>query len=75
MTVDNAFVLSIDGGGIRGVIPAANLVDLEKRLARAGKTKPLCRYFDALEELARRIISRQSDDLDNVVTRLREIGI
>jgi patatin-like phospholipase/acyl hydrolase len=28
----------------------------------------------ALEELAQRIISRQSDDLDDVVARLREIG-
>lgn len=42
------FILSIDGGGIRGLIPAIVLVEIERRLAAAGKTKPLCRYFDLI---------------------------
>ena len=34
-------ILSIDGGGIRGIIPAAILKDLEQRTQR-----PVCRLFD-----------------------------
>jgi patatin-like phospholipase/acyl hydrolase len=34
-------VLSIDGGGIRGLIPALLLEELERRLRAAGKTEPL----------------------------------
>jgi patatin-like phospholipase/acyl hydrolase len=41
-----AVVLSIDGGGIRGVIPAVILIELERRLKKAKKVKPLCKYFD-----------------------------
>jgi len=48
MAIGRTLVLSIDGGGIRGIIPAAILVELEKRLERAGKSKPLCRYFDLI---------------------------
>jgi patatin-like phospholipase/acyl hydrolase len=40
------FILCIDGGGIRGLIPAIVLAELEKRLAALGKTEPLHRYFD-----------------------------
>ncbi len=40
-----AFVLSVDGGGIRGIIPCVVLIALEKRLQALGKTKPLYRYF------------------------------
>lgn len=44
-----AYVLSVDGGGIRGVIPAVILVELEKRLAaRSGKKRPLHTYFDLI---------------------------
>ena len=42
------FILSIDGGGIRGLIPALVLVELEKRLRAAGKSEPLYRYFDLI---------------------------
>ncbi len=39
-------ILSIDGGGIRGLIPALVLEALERRLAARNKTKPLHRYLD-----------------------------
>jgi len=39
-------VLSIDGGGIRGLVPALVLEELERRLKAKGKTKPLHAYFD-----------------------------
>jgi len=42
----NRFILSIDGGGIRGIIPAKILVDLERRLKSKGKPKQLWEYFD-----------------------------
>jgi hypothetical protein len=42
------FILSIDGGGIRGIIPAAILVELQNRLVARGKNEPLCRYFDMI---------------------------
>jgi patatin-like phospholipase/acyl hydrolase len=38
-------VLSIDGGGIRGIIPAVILVEVEARLRKRGKDAPLHRYF------------------------------
>lgn len=41
-------VLSIDGGGIRGLIPALLLEELERRLKAKGKTKPLHAYFDLI---------------------------
>jgi patatin-like phospholipase/acyl hydrolase len=41
-------VLSIDGGGIRGLIPAMVLAELEKRLAAAGKDGPLHTKFDLI---------------------------
>jgi len=34
-------ILSIDGGGIRGIIPAMILAELERRAGR-----PACRLFD-----------------------------
>lgn len=39
------FILSIDGGGIRGIIPTAVLVELEKKLIARGKKLGLHRYF------------------------------
>jgi len=39
-------VLSIDGGGIRGLVPALVLEEIERRLKAKGKTKPLHAYFD-----------------------------
>ncbi|TPP11945.1 patatin-like phospholipase family protein [Rhizobium glycinendophyticum] len=39
------FILSIDGGGIRGLIPATVLAVLQEKLANRGKTLPLYRYF------------------------------
>ena len=41
-------VLSIDGGGIRGLVPALVLEELERRLRAKGKTKPLYAYFDLI---------------------------
>jgi len=41
-------ILSIDGGGIRGIIPALLLAELEKKLALRRKNYPLCRAFDLL---------------------------
>lgn len=36
-------VLSIDGGGIRGLIPAVVLAEIQRRLTKRGVTTPLCR--------------------------------
>ena len=36
-------ILSIDGGGIRGIIPAAYLAEIEKRTG-----KPICTLFDLI---------------------------
>lgn len=41
-------ILSIDGGGIRGVIPARILAELERRLAKKGNTQPLSEHFDMI---------------------------
>jgi uncharacterized protein len=41
-------VLSIDGGGIRGLVPALVLEELERRLKAKGKTEPLHAYFDLI---------------------------
>ena len=41
-------ILAIDGGGIRGLIPAMILKDLEERLAARNKREPLHRYFDLI---------------------------
>lgn len=42
------YILSIDGGGIRGIIPAVVLTQLEAALTKKGKTKPLYSYFDMI---------------------------
>ncbi len=39
-------ILSIDGGGIRGLVPAIILKELEQRLSAQNKNEPLHRYFD-----------------------------
>jgi len=36
-------ILSIDGGGIRGIYPATILAEIEKSLP-----EPLCKYFDLI---------------------------
>lgn len=41
-------ILSIDGGGIRGIIPALVLQELERRIAEKKKNRPLCRVFDLI---------------------------
>lgn len=41
-------ILSIDGGGARGLIPIRLLRGLETKLYERGKTGPLCHYFDLI---------------------------
>lgn len=41
-------ILSVDGGGIRGIIPAMVLADLEKKIVARKPGLPLCRAFDLL---------------------------
>lgn len=41
-------ILSVDGGGIRGIIPAMVLRELEKRIALRKENRPLCRCFDLM---------------------------
>jgi len=41
-------ILCIDGGGMRGVIPAKVLSLFEERLERQGKPSRLCDYFDLI---------------------------
>ncbi len=41
-------ILSIDGGGIRGLIPALILEELENRLGDAGKDRQLYKHFDLI---------------------------
>ncbi len=48
MTGRRRFILAIDGGGIRGLIPLRILESLEARLRARGKTAPLHRYFDMM---------------------------
>lgn len=40
------FILAIDSGGVQNIIPAVILVELERRLQQAGKTKGIGHYFD-----------------------------
>jgi patatin-like phospholipase/acyl hydrolase len=49
MPGDRMRILSIDGGGIRGLIPALVLAELERRLADAsGSKRQLADYFHLL---------------------------
>lgn len=41
-------ILSIDGGGIRGIIPAKILTLAEEELKRLGKSDHICDYFDLI---------------------------
>lgn len=41
-------VLSVDGGGIRGLIPALLLRTFAERLAAAGDQRPFCQVFDLM---------------------------
>jgi patatin-like phospholipase/acyl hydrolase len=41
-------ILSIDGGGIRGLIPALVLLEIEQRLMKAGKARPFASIFDLI---------------------------
>ncbi len=48
MVTRKRFILTIDGGGVRGLIPVRILQTLESRLRSRGKTEPLHRYFDLI---------------------------
>lgn len=41
-------ILSIDGGGIRGIIPAKILSLIEEKLNQEGKENQICDYFDLI---------------------------
>lgn len=41
-------ILSIDGGGIRGVFPAKFLAEMEAKLKEEGKDPHLCNHFDMI---------------------------
>ena len=41
-------ILSIDGGGIRGLIPALVLREIERRLGEAGRARPFASIFDLI---------------------------
>ena len=41
-------ILALDGGGIRGLIPALILQELQRKLEARGKSEPLHRYFDLI---------------------------
>lgn len=41
-------ILSIDGGGIRGIIPAKILALAEQELQRTGQANRICDYFDLI---------------------------
>lgn len=41
-------ILSVDGGGVRGLIPALLLKELEKRLSRHGNSRPFSSLFDLM---------------------------
>lgn len=48
MATTKRFILSIDGGGMRGLIPLRVLEALEGRLAQAGVDLPMHRLFDLM---------------------------
>ncbi|MEO1113551.1 MAG: patatin-like phospholipase family protein, partial [Pseudomonadota bacterium] len=48
MTQKKRFILSIDGGGVRGLIPLRVLESLEARLSQRGVTKPFHQMFDLM---------------------------
>lgn len=45
---EERFILSIDGGGMRGVIPAVILKTIASRLEEAGDRRPLYSHFDLI---------------------------
>ena len=48
MTTRKKIILSIDGGGVRGLIPVRVLQALETRLQALGKSGPVQSYFDLM---------------------------
>ncbi len=45
---EERFILCIDGGGMRGIIPVVLLKELERSLRENGGTEDLARYFDLI---------------------------
>lgn len=43
---DKKLILTIDGGGVRGIIPALILRELEEKLKKRKKNRPVASYFD-----------------------------
>lgn len=46
--IEERWILSIDGGGIRGIIPAKVLLKLEELLRENGDNRPLYSHFDLI---------------------------
>ena len=44
--IEERFILCIDGGGMRGIIPATMLMQLEQSLRKNGGNKDIASYFD-----------------------------
>jgi patatin-like phospholipase/acyl hydrolase len=69
MSESRVRILSVDGGGIRGVIPATVLVDLERRAQR-----PAADVLDLYLREGPRIFSRSLwRRIESVVDRRREV--
>lgn len=45
---EDRLILCIDGGGVRGIVPAMILRELEQKLHQRGKTQHLAAYFDLI---------------------------
>ena len=46
--VEERYILAIDGGGMRGIVPAEIIKKIARELKEAGDTKPLYAHFDLI---------------------------
>lgn len=66
-------LLSIDGGGLAGLIPAESLIQIEKQLDQiAGNPQPLCNRFDLIGGTSTGAILAAGLALGMSATRLRD---